>query len=62
VYETQKVEGFRLPFPTLLKALGGITPELNQACRIPTFPLFGGKACGNLSAIHPVSSQILGVP
>src|ERR1035441_4675251 len=31
VCETQKIEGFRLSFPTLLPALGSITPELNQA-------------------------------
>jgi len=33
--ETQKVEGFRPPCPTLLPALGGISPELDKASFIP---------------------------
>src|ERR1019366_7225182 len=37
VGETQKVEGLRLPFPTLLPALGGISPEFGQTdfIRVP---------------------------
>src|ERR1019366_7831076 len=37
VGETQKVEGLRLPFPTLLPALGGISPEFDQTSfiRVP---------------------------
>src|SRR5271165_6842714 len=31
VSETQKVEGFRLPFPTLAPPFSGITPKFNQA-------------------------------
>jgi hypothetical protein len=34
VGETQKVKGLRLPLPTLLPALRGITPELDQACLV----------------------------
>src|SRR5271169_5488268 len=31
VSETQKIKGFRLPFPTLLPPLSGIAPEFHQA-------------------------------
>ena len=31
VSETQKIKGFRLPFPTLRPPFRGIAPEFNQA-------------------------------
>jgi len=55
VSEAQKVEGLRLPFPTLLPAVGGIAPELDQSGFIRATPV-------RTSASVPALSRTTGPP